>query len=83
MRLLNNSVDIFNGIYNKLLPVLGASPDLMRDYRIGKLYPELVQSLKEQAEVLAAAADWIESYCGKGTIPAATTPINATAIAVA
>lgn len=71
LRLLNNSVDIFNGIYNKLLPVLGASPDLMRDYRIGKLYPELVQSLKEQAEVLAAAADWIESYCGKGNSGAA------------
>lgn len=66
LRLLNDSVNVFNGIYNELLPVLGASPDLLRDYRIGKLYPDLVESLKNQAAVLKKAADWIEGYCGKG-----------------
>lgn len=71
LRVLNNSVKAFNNIYNTLLPVLSASPDLMRDYRIGKLYPKLIEEMKNQAEVLEACADWIEGYCGDGNSGAA------------
>lgn len=71
LRVLNNSIQTFNNIYNTLLPVLGASPDLMRDYRIGKLYPKLVEQMGEQAEVLSVCADWIEDYCGEGNSGAA------------
>lgn len=71
LRVLNECVDGFNAIYRKLLMVLGSSPDLLRDYRLDKLYPEQIALLKTYADKLTLCTEYIEAYSGKGNSGAA------------
>lgn len=66
VRLLENTADSLNTIFRKFLIVMGADPDLMRDYRLGYLCPDEIANLKVQAETLTLCADWLESYNGSG-----------------
>lgn len=66
IRLTENTADALNNIYRKFLIIMGAEPDLLRDYRLGKLCPEEVADLKVQAETLNICADWLEANSGKG-----------------
>lgn len=71
LRALDESVSVFNAIYRKFLPVLSASPDLLRDYRIGTLYPEQVKMLGEYADKIETCANWLAYYGGEGNNGAA------------
>lgn len=66
IRLTENTADALNSIYRRFLIIMGAEPDLLRDYRLGKLCPEEVAELKVQAETLNLCADWLEANSGKG-----------------
>ncbi len=66
LRVLDNCVSQFNSIYRKFLPILSASPDLLRDYRLDTLFPEQIKLLGEYAEVLETCAEWLEYYGGSG-----------------
>lgn len=71
LRVLDTSVSEFNAIYRKLLPILSASPDLLRDYRIDVLFPEQVELLGKYADILETCAEWLEFYSGEGNNGAA------------
>lgn len=71
LRVLDGCVDGFNAIYRKLLMTIGATPDLLRDYRLDLLYPEQIAAFGTYADKLTVCADFIEQYCGKGNAGAA------------
>lgn len=66
IRLIESTADSLNNIFRKFLIVMGADPDLLRDYRLGYLCPEEISSLKEQADTLTVCADWLEENSGSG-----------------
>ncbi len=71
IRLLENTSNSLNDIFRRFLIIMGAEPDLLRDYRLGYLCPDEIADLKVQADTLNVCADWLESYSGKGNAAAA------------
>ncbi|MDA3730856.1 extracellular solute-binding protein [Niameybacter massiliensis] len=55
-----------NNLYTDIMIITGATPDRMRDYRLGTLMPELTGEMTRLAEELQAVADWMSAYSGKG-----------------
>ncbi len=66
LRVLDQCVSQFNAIYRKFLPMLSASPDLLRDYRLDVLFPEQIKLLGEYADYMETCAEWLEFYGGSG-----------------
>jgi len=66
IREINGCLENLNKIYSKLLVIMGASPDLLRDYRLDALVPDQIAELKMLADRLSACADMVEQYYGKG-----------------
>ena len=66
IRLTENTADALNNIYRRFLIIMGAEPDLLRDYRLGVLCPDEIAELKVQAETLSLCADWLEANSGRG-----------------
>lgn len=66
IRLTENTADALNDIFRRFLIVMGAEPDLLRDYRLGIICPDEVAELKVQAETLSICADWLENNGGSG-----------------
>lgn len=65
---VSNSVDALNDAYLKILMITGASPDSYRDYNFGKLIPETIMSMADQAKNLADISSQLsEIVGGKGT----------------
>lgn len=71
IRVLDLLIAKFNGIYRKWLPTLSASPDLLRDYRMDKLFPEDIKALSEYSEYLLECSKWLKFYGGTGNSGAA------------
>ena len=71
LRVLDTCVSQFNAIYRKFLPILSASPDLLRDYRLDTLFPDQIELLGEYADILETCAEWLEYYSGSGNNGAA------------
>jgi len=49
---VRESIGELNEIYRKLLMVLGATPDTLRDYHIPEILPDVMASIGEQREIL-------------------------------
>ncbi|MGI6280314.1 MAG: extracellular solute-binding protein [Acutalibacteraceae bacterium] len=71
LEVVRDCIDTFNSIYRKFLPVLSSSPDLLRDYRLDKLFPEQIKLLGKYADIMTTCGNWLEYYCGKGNAGAA------------
>lgn len=71
LRVIDTTISEFNRIYRKMLPMLGASPDLLRDYRLDVFFPEEIELLNKYARVLETCAEWLEFYGGEGNSGAA------------
>ena len=66
IRLTQNTADALNDIYRRFLIIMGAEPDLLRDYRLGILCPDEIADLRVHAETLSLCADWLEANSGSG-----------------
>ncbi|MGL4737181.1 MAG: extracellular solute-binding protein [Cellulosilyticaceae bacterium] len=55
-----------NELYTDIMVLTGATPDKMRDYRLGTLMPDLTSEMGRLADELEAVAQWMYAYSGKG-----------------
>lgn len=62
---LEDSTFRLNQIYRKILVYTGASPDIYRDYRIDKVYPEIIQAMDLEAKRLYKIVDDTVAYSGQ------------------
>ncbi len=62
---LEDSVFRLNAIYRKILVLTGSSPDPFRDYRIDKVYPEVMDSMLLESQRLYKIIDDIIEYTGQ------------------
>lgn len=62
---LEDSTFRLNQIYRKLLVYTGATPDTYRDYRIEKVYPEIIEAMELEAKRLYKAVDDTVAYTGQ------------------
>lgn len=65
LRDLEDSTYRLNQIYRKILVYTGASPDLYRDYKIDKNYPEVMQAMDLESKRLYKIVDDTVAYSGQ------------------
>lgn len=65
MEELEDSTFRLNQIYRTLLIYLGASPDQYRDYKIDKVYPEVVEAMSLESKRLYKIVDEVVEYTGQ------------------
>ncbi len=61
---VENSLNIINGYYRKILMVTGSEPDEFRDYGFETSMPEVLKGFKAQAELLTNISDELEKIIG-------------------
>ena len=62
---LNDSVFRLNAMYRKILVLTGADPDEFRDYKIDKVYPEVIQGMDVECKRLYKIVDELIEYSGE------------------
>ena len=62
---LNDSVFRMNAMYRKVLVLTGAEPDEFRDYKIDKVYPEVVEGMHIESKRLYKIVDDLVEYSGE------------------
>ncbi len=62
---LEDSIYRLNQIYRKILVYTGASPDIYRDYRIHKVYPEVMEAMDLESKRLYRIVDEMVAYTGQ------------------
>lgn len=65
LRETNDILDNLNQIYREILTITGSSPDKYRDYRLDKLIPQTIESMKAQRERLSAVQGTLLSVTGQ------------------
>lgn len=60
-----DSAAVLSEVYRQVLMVVGNNPDTYRDYQIVKQFPELRQTLGEQAELLQRQTDALAALVGE------------------
>lgn len=64
---ISESLAILNDAYLKILMITGASPDAYRDYNFGRLIPETIMAMADEAEVIREiASNLAEINKGRG-----------------
>ncbi len=69
---VENSMNIINECYLKILQVTGASPDEYRDYKFYDILPEVLYEFLVQAIKLMETKDELEALCGTSGAHTAT-----------
>ncbi len=65
---VNNSLQMVNSYYRKILMITGSSPDEYRDYRFERLIPDVLKGLREQSvELYKISEELAELTGGKGS----------------
>jgi ABC-type glycerol-3-phosphate transport system substrate-binding protein len=64
---MQDSVYRLNSIYRKILVLTGTTPDKYRDYKIDKVYPEIIESMDLESKRLYKIIDEIVAYSGEKT----------------
>ena len=64
IKTVEESLNIINNCYLRILQRTGAEPDKNQDYSFIKYMPEVLVSLLEQAKTLTTVADELEALCG-------------------
>ncbi len=62
---LNDSVFRLNAMYRKILVLTGAEPDEYRDYKIDKVYPEVIAGMETEYKRLYKLVDELVAYSGE------------------
>lgn len=62
---MQDSVFRLNQMYRKILVLTGANPDKYRDYRIAKMYPEIIEAMELESKRLYKIVDDIIEYSGE------------------
>jgi len=62
---MENSIYRLNQIYRKLLVLTGVNPDRFRDYKLGDVYPEVIQAMDLEAKRLYKLVDDTVSLTGQ------------------
>jgi ABC-type glycerol-3-phosphate transport system substrate-binding protein len=62
---IEDSVYRLNAMYRKILVVTGTKPDAYRDYRIDKIYPEVITAMAEEADYLDDIVVQLTEYTGQ------------------
>lgn len=62
---IEESVYRLNAIYRKILVLTGTKPDEFRDYRIDKVYPEVMVAMQEEATYLDDIVMQLKDYTGQ------------------
>lgn len=58
------SLDVLNAAYLKILMITGTSPDQYRDYNFGRLIPDTIISMANEAKNLGAIAEELKEITG-------------------
>lgn len=62
---LNDSVFRLNAMYRKILVLTGADPDQYRDYKIDKVFPEVIESMNIEYKRLYKIVDDLIEFSGE------------------
>lgn len=62
---LSDSVFRLNSIYRKILVYTGPEPDKFRDYKIDKVYPEVIEGMDIESKRLYKIVDDLVAYSGE------------------
>ena len=62
---MQDSVYRLNSMYRKILVLTGTTPDKYRDYKIDKVYPEIIESMDLESKRLYKMVDDIVAYSGE------------------
>lgn len=62
---ISDSVYRLNAMYRKILVLTGSRPDQYRDYRIDKVYPDVIVAMEEEVEHLNNIVDALTEYSGQ------------------
>lgn len=62
---LSDSVFNMNKMYRTILVLTGTEPDEYRDYRIEKVYPEVIEAMKTESKRLYKLVDEVTAYAGE------------------
>ena len=62
---LSDSVFRLNAMYRKILVLTGADPDQYRDYKIDKVYPEVIEGMNIEYKRLYKIVDDLVEYSGE------------------
>jgi len=65
LRTVENSMYTMNEIYRNLLMIIGATPDIYRDYGFKRLIPEVIEQMKTQSDILYSVSNDLEAYTGQ------------------
>ncbi len=75
---LEESLEILNSAYRKIVTITGTTPDANRDYSLDYKMPDVIRTFEEQAGVLARISEAIKTRYGQST--SHTAPIDALVI---
>ena len=70
---MEESVFRLNSIYRKILVLTGPEPDIYRDYRVEKVYPEIIEAMQLESKILYKLVDDLTRYSGERSAQAAAT----------
>lgn len=62
---LEESVFRLNEMYRKILILTGTTPDKYRDYRVDKVYPEVIEAMDLESKILYKLVDDLADYSGQ------------------
>ncbi|MDF2587507.1 MAG: hypothetical protein K0S41_1348 [Anaerocolumna sp.] len=62
---LEESVFRLNEMYRKILILTGTTPDKYRDYRVDKVYPEVIEAMDLESKILYKLVDDLAGYSGQ------------------
>ena len=62
---ITDSVYRLNAIYRKILILTGSKPDAYRDYRIDKVYPDVITAMNKEANFLENVVNELTQYTGQ------------------
>lgn len=62
---LQDSIYRLNQMYRKIMVLTGAAPDKFRDYRLDKVYPEVIQAMDLESKRLYATIDNAVAFTGQ------------------
>lgn len=65
LRVTEDSVFELNRIYRKMLMLMGATPDPLRDYQLERRMPDEIQALARQSEIIAFLSEALQNYTGQ------------------
>jgi len=71
LNVMEESVFRLNSIYRKILVLTGPEPDILRDYRVDVVYPEVIEAMELESKILYKLVDDLTHYSGERSAQAA------------